>query len=377
MPETVNDANSIDISKIKSLLDGVTKSPEGSPTGAIVLSGNAGKIEADLMVSSALRKSVTPIIAAIPLPGGNRFHIILKVGDLANQSVAFQSLSLYRIQEEIVRHSYSKALSRSEKLFANLSGDKPVPLVSEGELVPEPAPIAAATAIAGIGLNAASKLFSFFQSDFTFQGLDILPNDNLLLMEVARGLRTLGYTVVIPDLYDPDGLRVGIQKVAEDLSQAEEQRLAAEKLSRWHKSNILTADSENVKEAHQLAIDHLDGAVSLHASFVTKLTATDGALSISAVAREIALEISLNKGAGLLMVKAVKSGGSLYTEKNLWTLLGRMPFFVGAGVIVSFALLDGRDGRVLASGQHGCHGGFSSPKQLSTRFEHNSGGCDA
>ena len=196
-------------------------------------------------------------------------------------------------------------------------------------------------------------------------------------MEVARGLRTLGYTVVIPDLYDPDGLRVGIQKVAEDLSQAEEQRLAAEKLSRWHKSNILTADSENVKEAHQLAIAHLDGAVSLHTSFVTKLTATDGPLSISSVAREIALEISLNKGAGLLMVKAVKSGGSLYTEKNHWTLLGRMPFFVGAGVIVSFALLDGSDGRVLASGQHGCHGGFSSPKQLSTHFEPNSGGCDA
>ena len=162
MPETVNDANSIDITKIKSLLDGVTKSPEGSPTGAIVLGTNAGKIEADLLVSSALRKSVTHIFAAIPLPGGNRFHIILKVGDLANQSVAFQSLSLYRIQEEIVRLSYREALSRSEKLFANLSGDKPVPLVSEAELVPEPAPIAAAAAIAGIGLNAASKLFSFF-----------------------------------------------------------------------------------------------------------------------------------------------------------------------------------------------------------------------
>jgi hypothetical protein len=377
MPEAVNDSKSINIATIKSLLDEVTKSPVGSPTGAIDLGVNAGKIEADLMVSSALRKSVTPIIAAIPLPGGNRSHIILKVGDVANQSIAFQALSLYRIQEEIVRLSYLEALSRSEELLAHLSEDQPAPLVSEAELVPEPAPIAAAAAIAGMGLNAASKLFSFFQSDVTFQGLDVTPNDNLLLMEVARGLRTLGYTVVIPDLYDPDGLRVGIQKVAEDLSQAEEQRLAAERLSRWHESKILTADSEKVKEAHQLAMAHLDGVVSLHTSFLTKLTATDGTLSISAVAREIALEISLNKGAGLFLVKAVKSGGSLYKERNLWTLLGRIPFFVGAGVIVSYALLDGSDGRVLASGQQGCHGGFFSPKQLSTRFEHNSGGCDA
>ena len=62
------------------------------------------------------------------------------------------------------------------------------------------------------------------------------------------------------------------------------------------------------------------------------------------------------------------SVGSYYTKKNILTAFGAEPFFVAAGVVATYTLIDGSDGGVLASNLVPIHGGYYRAPDVPSKF---------
>ena len=113
--------------------------------------------------------------------------------------------------------------------------------------------------------------------------------------------------------------------------------------------------------------------MSLHESLEKKLFTIDGQgdINLVKVAMDIAVERGISStsgGAYILLLKDTKAGGTSYTEKNLCTSLGKIPFHLGAGIVTSFLLLNGNSGQIEASGVETSHSGYVSICDLDRRF---------
>jgi hypothetical protein len=90
------------------------------------------------------------------------------------------------------------------------------------------------------------------------------------------------------------------------------------------------AEMTAAAESHQRASDAVGKANALYDSWFSKLSSLDEKSSlvpIVSVIRERALMSALDGGRSLLAVKLHASGGSYYTKKNIWTVLGTMQNF--------------------------------------------------
>jgi hypothetical protein len=126
-------------------------------------------------------------------------------------------------------------------------------------------------------------------------------------------------------------------------------------------AGISKADLLRKSKLHKDASDALKAAIGVYEGFFNKLSGPDdkGQVPLVTVIREDVLADVLAKdGSLLLVVKLQKSGGSYYTKRNLWTIFTGMQFYCSGGVVVSYALLQGNDGLVIASGLIPVLGGF-------------------
>lgn len=89
-------------------------------------------------------------------------------------------------------------------------------------------------------------------------------------------------------------------------------------------------------------------------------------MPLSAVAQEFAIEDALKAGGAVLLLRLENSGGGYLLKKNLLTGLGAMPLYHMGGATVTYLLLSGVDGCVLAGDIIPVYGGFVRTDALRT-----------
>jgi len=193
--------------------------------------------------------------------------------------------------------------------------------------------------------------------------------------------------VKLPAMYNAAALldpASGILKEATDLSfkkvrgQNEanrEDKLAAHYTDEAEKeTDAKKTDLLNKAKAHKDAADAWKAALAVWDSFFTRLTTADdkGVIPLANVVRDGVVADALCQDNLLLVVKLQKSGGAYYTKKNMWTFFGCMPFYHMGGVVVSYVLLSGKEGRVVKSGVVPVHGGFVKAGNLARHVDEQS-----
>ena len=94
----------------------------------------------------------------------------------------------------------------------------------------------------------------------------------------------------------------------------------------------------------------------------------NGVLPLAEIARQADIASQLSMGGYLLAVRANMAGGSTYSKQNFWTFFGAMPFYVSAGVLTSYVLIDGRDGTVVDAATFEQTEGFMSIDAANARY---------
>ncbi|HBL26396.1 MAG TPA: hypothetical protein DD490_06130 [Acidobacteria bacterium] len=355
------------LAALKAKIGGV---PDSGISGDVTLKDKAGSAEATLLAAKAVNAAAQRITDE--LPQGPKTILLYAAGEIPS----FQELIAFRSQVALTRGAFNNAVVKSDDVKAK--APKPIG-VTGGETPFLPA--------AGLALEAISKLVGFFRSDFTVGGVDVSQDDSLLVHALAGRIASSGkqLTVQLLGTYNPGSVLDPAAGILKDLSDLSGLKVKAINIASFHDQMTAhftkTAEAEkdpakkrNLQEnasLHKEAGDTLRAAVALYDGFLSKLTATNdkGLVPLTQVVRDSVVADSLAKGALLLIVKLQKSGGTFYTKKNLWTFFGGMPIFHMGGVVVSFVLLDGKDGHVLGSGAVPVHGGFVRAGQLQSVVE--------
>ncbi|MEA2599235.1 MAG: hypothetical protein QOF89_227 [Acidobacteriota bacterium] len=337
--------------------------PASGISGNVELKDKAGVAEANLLAARAAEAAAGEIVERI---SGGPHTIVLYA---ATEVPSFQELIAYKAQIAILKKAFEKADTKSDDV--NQRAPAPAGFTPETPFL----------GAAGLALSAVSNLLGFFRTDFTVGGVEISPNDSLLVHALAGRLAKEGHTVVLPGAYNPDALSDPAAEILNDLADLSQSRnnaltvasfhdkLAAELLKRAEKTQdpVEKKDLQDKAKLHQDASDAQKAVATFYDDFFKRLTtASDKGLTpLTQVVRDAVVHKLLsNDSTRLLLIKMQSSGGSYYTRKNLWTFFGGKPFFHMGSVVVSFVLLEGKTGHVKASGVIPVHGGFVQADQL-------------
>jgi hypothetical protein len=310
----------------------------GGPfSGAVDMKDKAGAAEANLLASHAIRSAAARIATQINALIASMPIYLFNVKDFPN----FQRLAAFRFRNELVKQAYKSA-----------------GISSGGEEA-----VAAVPALASGALDALSKILGFFKSDFTIGGTEVKADDSQLLFAVAGSLP--GRDVHLPAIYNPTAQAGAVDRMTRALAELGPLRINtnAEIKTLSDQIDQLEKGSDAQKkeaEGKKARVDLLKGVVSLHDTFLNSLTTpdTNGILPIALLAEEFAVDDALQKGGAVLLVKLENAAGGYFIKKNLFTGLGAMPLYHMGGSVVSYVLLNGREGKVLASNVVPVYGGF-------------------
>ncbi|MBI3505161.1 MAG: hypothetical protein HY059_09985 [Proteobacteria bacterium] len=321
-------------------------------TGSVQIADKAGALEASLLAAGAMNAAADRIAALVPAQASKRSVLLFGSAD----TPGFQSLASFRAQTGVVKKLFTDADEAGKRADAKTGV----------EFTTEAVPAIAAAAVA---VEAATKILSYFRSDYTLGGIELTSEDAPLVHALASALArsSKNMDVRLPALYaGPPGAESPAAGELKELLLLK--AAAAAKVS--HHDAVAAkhaADKDKGKaKAHKDAVDAWKGAAAAFDAFAAKLTAPDekGNTQLASVARESALAKQLEEGGLLLVAKVHKAGGAYYAKKNLWTFFGGMPLYHMGGVVASFALMDGKTGSVLQSGLVPVHGGFVRAKCL-------------
>jgi len=361
--------------------------------GEVALQTNAGKMEAELLASSAIRKAAKKIESALPTAKKSTPLYLFATQELPS----FSALTNYRLQIALAGDTYREALEVSKSIDVGAAVPTALGVVPESatsreetterkppKIVPESV---SAIATAGIALDAVTKLLSHFRSDFSVQGLEMTADDASLVAAIAGHLTAApekNYDVQVPGIFNPSSSEAGVTGILQDLGELSQTKIDASSSASSHEEAALTLErdySQETREAekkqlaqqvalHRRAAERLRAAVALHEALVTRLTAVDdkGQTPLRTVAQEITIMEGLKHGR-VLLVRVNKVGGSYYVKKNLLSAIWKMPFFIAGGVVTTYMLFEGATGNVVTSGLVPLHGGFKSADEVEKAIE--------
>jgi hypothetical protein len=351
--------------------------PDSGVAGDVTLSDKAGTLEMALLAHRAVVDAAKMVAEEVrdklsvskPMDTGkgggkgSTLGLTLYVYP-AGQVPNFQAVANFTVQRDAVKKALEQASDGAESRLRAKEGGQEV---------------AFTPAMVGAVLESITKLLGFFRSDFKVGGGDITLDDVALVQAVAG--QDLSARVIVPVLYFPEAVRGAARLVTTELLALSEQQAQAKTLIAQLERLIAAKQKQTGAQpppANQASlegelvelrrlVDRLRTATGAYDTMLSRLTAPDEATG--AMLRDLAVWNGLNEGDGcLLLVKVQRAGGSYYTKKNLLTALGRMPFYVAGGAVVSFTLLTGEDGTVLTSGVLPVHGGFESVKEVPSRL---------
>jgi hypothetical protein len=328
----------------------------GPYSGTVDMKTNAGTEESLLLGARAVQEAATKV--ATTVKGVANCPKIIHIF-AAKEFPSFQRLLTYRFRKELIKQAFAAAGVVKPKLAqAGL------------ETVATPALVSA-------GLDAFSKLLGFFKTDFTIGGIDVKLDESLLLYSVAGKLTDR--EVHLPLVYAPVAQNSAITGLAQELSElvdlrgraatqldalkvqiADIQQQAANAVDAAKDALLKTIDALKPKT------DQLTGVIALYDAFASSLITpeSNGTVPVSVLVQDYAVNAALQAGAGVLLLRLENSGGGYLLKKNLLTGLGAMPLFHMGGATVTFLLLAGADGRILAGDVVAIHGGFVRTDKL-------------
>ncbi len=324
----------------------------GPYSGTVDMKTGAGTEEALLLGAEAVREAAdkigTAILALNPVPG--EIHIFA-----AKEFPNFQKMLGYRFRKELVKQAFKSAgIEREEAEIAPLSAG-----------------------MISAGFEAFSKILGFFKTDTTIGNIEVKLEETVLLYSVAGRLKTKN--AHLPLVYSPGARNDAVATLTAEISELVQLReLAQTALSDKKKEAAelekKAADPQDPEraaaaeslEAIKLEAQRLNGVLTLNDNFINSLTSADtsGTVPINLLVEESAIEAALRKGAAVLLLKLENSGGGYLLKKNLLTGLGKMPLYHMGGATVSYLLLAGNDGRVLAGDTVAVYGGFVKTDDL-------------
>lgn len=318
----------------------------GPYSGIVNMKEKAGTEEALLLGARAVKEGAGKIANAVK-DKANKFYLFG-----AKEFPSFQRLLTFRFRKELIKQAFEAA------------GIKPP--VSLEELV-TPGMVSA-------GLDAFSKILGFFKTDYDIGGIDVKLDESLLIFSVAG--RLTAKEVHLPLIYEPNAQTAAIAALAQEMAELVRLRnQAADEAIRT--KNLIAdvekkaADPQNTLSKDALLaraaalksrLDQLTGVIALYDSFAGSLTtpdATTGSVPLAILAQEFTIDTALKQGeAAVLLLRLENTGGGYLLKKNLLTGLWKMPLYHMGGATVSYLLLSGPDGKVIAGDVYPIHGGF-------------------
>jgi hypothetical protein len=336
-------------SQTQALLARLIGDVKGGPfSGSVDMKDKAGTQEAALLAARAIREAAALVAKAVPDEITN-IHIFP-----AKDFPGFQRLLAFRFRKELIKEAFNSAGVKRP--------------AAETEAIPVPISAAAVSA----GLDAVSKLLDFFKTDFTVGGTDVKLDESLLLFAVAG--RLSGKGTHLPLTYDPGSRAQAVAGITTQLGELVDlrtravveaggasNRIAANTKLASDPANAAGKDDLNQKIANDKArVDQLNGLIALYDAFVGGLTTPDsnGSAPIVFLAQEFSIDSALTQGGAVLLLRLENAGGGFLVKKNLLTGLGAMPMFHMGGATVTYLLLKGPTGEVIAGDVVPVHGGF-------------------
>ncbi len=334
----------------------------GPYSGSVEMKEKGGTEEALLLAARAVKECAAKVATAVQSKA-NKFYIFS-----ADKFPSFQQLLNFRFRKEMLKQAFTAA---------NVSKAMAKDAV-------------AAPALVSAGLEALSKILGFFKTDYTIGGIDAKIDESLLLFAVAG--RLSGKEVHLPSIYEPNALDPTIgdlvrelaellelrtiaaseaKQIKDELAEAEKEAAAAETEEAADPESGETEDAESEEgetegdppknaATKNPRLDELNGVIALYDAFASSLITPDskGDVPLSAVAREFAIDAALKAGGAVLLLRLENSGGGYLLKKNFLTGLGAMPLYHMGGATVTYLLLSGAEGRVLAGDAIPVYGGF-------------------
>jgi hypothetical protein len=339
----------------------------GPYSGSVDTKPNAGTEEALLLAARAVKEAADEVAKAVTAFGGEPgvIHIFA-----AKEFPNFQRLLAYRFRKELVKQAFAAAgVAKPEAAALGL----------ESIAVP---------ALASAGLDAFSKMVGFFKTDFTVGSIDVKLDESLLLYSVAGKLKNK--EVHLPLVYAPIAQNDAMAGLASELlelvdlrgraaTQLDEINDQIVDLKQQAADQAAPAGGDNQAGDEILGViaglkpktDRLTSVIALYDVFANSLTTVDanGSAPISGLVLEYAADKALQAGAGVLLLRLENTGGGYLVKKNLLTGLGVMPLFHMGGATVTYLLLAGNDGKVLAGDAVAIHGGFVRTDRLKEELQ--------
>lgn len=323
-------------------------------SGEVAAEGGAVNAEAQLLAYHSLRQLAAGFAPLIDGGKANNFVVATSAPD-------FSALLTYK-----ARVAGLEALKQS--------------------LPPAPPPAVRTQGIAGVylALQAVDAVLGFAKTDYAFKPVTISATDAAWAAIVAGSLAGANDVVEVPSVFDPAALQevgvdmlgplLGQQQSAGEAISAYDERFAAsaksiEQLGKELKAarqaakaaiekRLKSATDENKSTEAQKAVwSAYQGAVT---GLIRELTVAgaDDKVPLAEVARQSALSERL-KGARLVVAKLEYIGGTSYTKKNLWSSLGKTPFYAMGGAAAAVQGYDGA-GKLTFSQVGTIHGGYVS-----------------
>jgi len=360
LAEARRDAANAEIEAWKAKNIGTVAGAEFS--GKVDLKEGAGKVEGALLAAVAVRKGAVIIAEKVTsISGVNHFELFA-----AKDFPKFQHLQTFRFQKEMIEQGFE---------FAGI--EKPSSQPGREE--------AATPAMIGAGFEALSKILSWLKTDYTIGGSAVTIDESVLLYSVAGEIAEKGKIARLSSIYQPSAMAASVKattaEIAELIGYRSEAVAKIESASRSItelETLISGSTDDNEKQAlNELAgnlrseIEKINGAISACDKFLESLVTSDpatGTSPLNGLVVEKSLENSLNGGAAVVLLRLESTGGSYFVAKNLLTGLGKMPLHYMGGATVSYVVLSGSEGNVLAGGVIPVHGGFVKAQDLEEKL---------
>lgn len=185
--------------------------------------------------------------------------------------------------------------------------------------------------------SAAGAVIGLLQSETHVYGFDQLGDDALLVSALTANshntyLRQAALLSAARDRSDP--ANVLLEQVADCEADL--------------RAKIRAMPHSNDDEKAALAV--VQAVLTRLTGFIERLTtpAADGSVRLAAVLRQSQLRRSTSPY--VLRVHVNRAGGTMITDRNLWTALGAPAISLSGGVIASYSLTNRRTGTVLLGG---------------------------
>lgn len=324
--------------------------------GTVTVKADAGKGEATLLAARAVRLAANRIAEKVADRLNGKEVVLLQSGDYPQ----FGNYRQFQLQIELLKQQFKSAVDGANAVAGEAKA-RPMAALSA---IP---PITAA----GVALDAVAKLGSYFLSNYEIGGVGLTPDNDQLVSALSGALTDRHAKVVLP------GRRIPMPLDAADLlgpllAKRDEADHAIARLAQKAQSlrNDLAAASNDDAAKQRITADltrcdqataELKAALTKVGEFIATLGVADskGQILATKIAQEKIVVDKLAASVLALIVDVRAMAGGYYTKKNLWTFLGRMPFYVMGGAVVTYQLVD-QDGVVQASGLVPVHGGYKS-----------------